>query len=196
MLLPQTSMALPIITSIKDCADFSKTVEPYLPQLLDFPNAFINAVGDADALKHLYLSTNPVISGLVFSIATFPIFFIVSEVHKNYSQVDRVWSILPTIYHAHYAIWAHMSGLPTQRVDNVLAFSVLWSLRLTFNYWRRGGYQVGSEDYRWKIIQEKIGNLAFVLLNIVFISTAQVVRLSNASYAELPLTFFRSFSNP
>jgi hypothetical protein len=21
--------------------------------------------------------------------------------------------------------------------------------RLTFNYWRRGGYQVGSEDYRW-----------------------------------------------
>lgn len=22
-------------------------------------------------------------------------------------------------------------------------------IRLTYNYWRRGGYKVGSEDYRW-----------------------------------------------
>lgn len=22
-------------------------------------------------------------------------------------------------------------------------------LRLTFNYWRKGGYSIGSEDYRW-----------------------------------------------
>lgn len=21
--------------------------------------------------------------------------------------------------------------------------------RLTFNYWRKGGYEIGSEDYRW-----------------------------------------------
>lgn len=180
MLIPNTDslMALPIITSIQDCADFSKTVEPYIPQLYAFPNAFINAIGNSDALKHLYISTNPIISGLAFSIATFPIFFIVSEINKNYSQVDRVWSIMPTIYHAHYAIWARMNGLPSARTDNVLAFSVLWSLRLTFNYWRRGGYEVGSEDYRWKIIQEKIGNVAFVLLNIVFISTLQIVCLS------------------
>jgi steroid 5-alpha reductase family enzyme len=179
MLLPNTTPgSLPLITSIADCADFSKTVEAYIPQLYTFPNAFANAIGDANALKHLYLTTNPMISSTVFSIATFPIFFIVSEINKNYSQVDRVWSILPTIYHIHYSIWAHMNGLPTSRVDNVLAFSVLWSIRLTFNYWRRGGYQVGSEDYRWKIIEKRIGNIGFVLLNIVFISTTQIVRLN------------------
>ncbi len=22
-------------------------------------------------------------------------------------------------------------------------------VRLTYNYWRKGGYNVGSEDYRW-----------------------------------------------
>lgn len=177
MLLPNTLTALPIITSLSDCANFSKTVEPYLPQLYAFPSNFLAAVGDSDALKHLYLSTNPIISGLVFSISTFPIFFIVSEVNKNYSQVDRVWSILPTLYHIHYAVWARLNGLPTARVDNVLAFSVLWSLRLTFNYWRRGGYQVGSEDYRWKIIEKKVGRAAFTLLNILFISTLQIVRI-------------------
>lgn len=25
-------------------------------------------------------------------------------------------------------------------------------MRLTFNYWRKGGYNVGSEDYRWSAI--------------------------------------------
>lgn len=24
-------------------------------------------------------------------------------------------------------------------------------IRLTFNYWRKGGYNVGSEDYRWSV---------------------------------------------
>ncbi len=185
MLLPNTVTALPIITSLSDCADFSKTVEPYLPQLYAFPSNFLAALGNTDALKHLYLSTNPIISGLVFSISTFPIFFTVSEINKNYSQVDRVWSILPTLYHIHYAVWARLNGLPTQRVDNVLAFSVLWSLRLTFNYWRRGGYQVGSEDYRWKIIEKKVGRAAFTVLNILFISTLQIV--SPTFHESLPL---------
>ncbi len=177
MIIPTASMALPIITSLSDCADFSKTVEPYIPQFYSFGSDLISALGNVDALKHVYLTTNPIISATVFSLATWPIFFIVSEVNRNYSQVDRVWSIMPTIYHAHYAIWARLNGLPTQRIDNVLAFSVVWSLRLTFNYWRRGGYQVGSEDYRWKIIEEKVGRLAFTLLNIVFTSTLQIVRM-------------------
>ena len=132
------------------------------------------------------MTTNPFISGLAFSIGTFPIFFLVSEINKNYSQVDRVWSILPTLFNAHYAIWARLNGLPTQRVDNVLAFSVVWSLRLTYNYWRKGGYQVGSEDYRWELIKKYIGSFAFVLLNVIFISTLQIVSL-RASCASLVL---------
>jgi steroid 5-alpha reductase family enzyme len=175
MLIPQTTMALPLITSLSDCADFSKTVQPYIPQLYELPNQAYSAFGQTDGLKHLYTSTNPIISGLAFSLLLFPVFLIVSEVNKNYSQVDRVWSILPTIYHAHYAAWARLNGLPTQKVDNVLAFSVLWTLRLTYNYWRKGGYNIGSEDYRWNLIKDKIGQPAFFLLNVVFISSMQSV---------------------
>lgn len=138
------------------------------------------AVVELANMNSRYLSTNPVISALAFSIATFPIFFIVSEINKNYSQVDRVWSILPTVFNAHYAIWARLNGLPTQRVDNVLAFGVVWSLRLTYNYWRKGGYEIGSEDYRWELIKKYIGGFAFLLLNIVFISTLQIVSLHSS----------------
>ena len=168
-------MALPIVKSLADCADFSKTVEPYLPQLYTFPNEVYASITNTEALKHLYVSTNPVVSSLAFSIATFPIFLLVSEINKNYSQVDRVWSILPTVFNAHYALWARLNGLPTQRIDNVLAFSVVWTLRLTFNYWRKGGYQVGSEDYRWELIKKYIGGVGFLLLNLLFISTLQIV---------------------
>jgi len=83
-----------------------------------------------------------------FSLAISPIFLLVSEVNKNYSQVDRMWSILPSLYNTHYAVWAHMAGLPVRRLDLVLLVSWVWSARLVFNYWLKGGYNIGGEDYR------------------------------------------------
>lgn len=194
MLVPPTSLPLPDVSTLADCASWSKTVEPYLPDLYTFHQSLAAAGADATALKHLYVQSNPMVTATAFSIATFLIFFLVSEVNKNYSQVDRVWSILPTIYHLHYSLWAHLNGLDCARVDNVLAFSVVWTLRLTFNYWRRGGYQVGSEDYRWMIIKDRIGSLGFVLLNIVFISTIQIVRVSSFNRFIAMLTVLPSSS--
>lgn len=175
LVTPPAGVAMPIIKTLSDCASYSTTVEPYIPQLYALPDKVLANIGDFEALKDLYTSTNPIISGFAFSLALFPIFLVVSEVNRNWSQVDRVWSILPTIYNIHYAVWARMNGLETQRVDNVMAFSVLWSMRLTFNYWRRGGYQIGSEDYRWNLIKGWIGTPAFFLLNIVFTSSVQSV---------------------
>ncbi|KAF7187422.1 Uncharacterized protein HII31_11311 [Pseudocercospora fuligena] len=178
MLIPAAAdMALPVVKTLADCADYKKTFEPFLPQLYDLPNKVYESIGDVEALKQLYVSTNPAISGLAWCIAAFPVFLLVAEINKNYSQVDRVWSILPTLFNLHYALWARLNGLSTQRVDHVLAFSVLWSMRLTYNYWRKGGYQIGSEDYRWELIKKQIGSVGFFLLNILFISSLQLVLL-------------------
>ncbi|KAH9839676.1 Protein of unknown function (DUF1295) [Teratosphaeria destructans] len=177
VLLATTGTSLPVITSVQDCADYAKVFAPYLPQLTALPNQVLNHLTDAPALQSLYASTNPAISGLAFSVALFPIFLVLSEINKNYSQVDRVWSILPTVYHIHYAVWARLNDIPTAKVDNVLAFSVVWSLRLTYNYWRKGGYEIGSEDYRWALIKEKIGQPWFFLLNVLFVSSLQSVLL-------------------
>lgn len=142
-------MALPVIKTLSDCSDFTKTVLPYVPQLYDLPQQLLQSYSSPTELKNIYLATNPLISAFAFSIFLAPLFLLFSELNRNYSQVDRFWSILPTVYNAHFVAYAHLSGLPTSRLDHMIAFSTVWSLRLTFNYWRKGGYSIGSEDYRW-----------------------------------------------
>lgn len=123
-------MSLPAIKSLADCTDFSKTVLPFVPQLYELPERLFQSVSDPEALKHVYLSTNPLMTGFAFCLFLAPIFFIAAEVNRNYSQVDRFWSLLPTFYNAHFAIYAHAKGLPTQRLDTLLVISTLWSVRL------------------------------------------------------------------
>lgn len=50
---------------------------------------------------------------------------------------------------------------------------------MTFNFWRKGGYKYGSEDYRWEIVRSKVNNNRFVFLffNLVFISATQMALL-------------------
>ncbi|KAI9717734.1 MAG: hypothetical protein M1812_004463 [Candelaria pacifica] len=170
-------MALPTVKSLADCADFSRTVSPFLPQLSALPSQVWQSIADIQQLKEIYTSTNPLISGLALSLFLAPIFLLAAEINKNYSQVDRFWSLLPTMYNAHFTLYAHMVGLPTQRLDTLLAFSCIWSCRLTFNYWRKGGYSIGSEDYRWQVLREKINPTLFFVFDVLFISLAQSLLL-------------------
>ena len=160
-------MALPTLQSLEECADYYKTVEPFLPELYQLPEKLIQTVQNRSSLVELYAATNPLVSGFAISVLLGAVFLVVSEVNKNYSQVDRCWSILPTIYIAHFDLWARLAGIPSQRLDAALLYSTIWSvgtfrpnscrrlltcgtqIRLTFNYARKGGYNIGSEDYRW-----------------------------------------------
>ncbi|RYP83222.1 hypothetical protein DL769_001418 [Monosporascus sp. CRB-8-3] len=172
-------MALPPLKTLENCAEYSKAVEPYLPQLYELPWQAYDAATSSDAsLLDLYKNTNPLISGLSFSVLLGAVFLVVSEINRNYSQVDRMWSLLPTLYNAHFALWARLNSLPTRRVDLILLWSVVWSARLTFNYWRKGGYKKGSEDYRWEIIRGKVPPALFFIFNITFISFIQSILLS------------------
>lgn len=45
---------------------------------------------------------------------------------------------------------------------------------MTFNYWRKGGYKIGSEDYRWEIVRARVNNtFLFTIFNFVFIAAIQ-----------------------
>ena len=122
-------MALPVIKSIADCTDFTITVLPYVSQLYELPQQIFQNITDPQALKTIYISTNPLISAFAFSLFLFPIFLVVSEVNKNYSQVDRCWSLLPTVYNAHFTAYAHATGVSTRRLDTLLVLSTIWSVR-------------------------------------------------------------------
>ena len=122
------SMALPVVKSLADCVSLEKTVLPYTPQLYDLPQQLLQTVSNPYGLVTLYIATNPLISAFALSLFLAPIFLVVSEVNRNYSQVDRCWSLLPTIYNAHYALYAHLTGLPTGRMDALFVVSVMWSV--------------------------------------------------------------------
>ncbi|CAH0016514.1 unnamed protein product [Clonostachys rhizophaga] len=171
-------MALPTLQTISECGDYAKTVEPFIPQLVGLPSNLLN---NTDGLAQLYVETNPLVSAFAASVAFSVAFFIVSELNKNYSQVDRLWSILPNLYVVHLALWARLAGLPHSRIDLIAVFTSLWSARLTFNYWRKGGYTVGSEDYRWAIVQKYLPRPVWIIFNITFISFIQSVLLFSFS---------------
>ena len=73
--------------------------------------------------------------------------FGVGEVTANVSSVDRLWSLVPSLYTA--ITWARHGGA---RLALMTLVTSIWSLRLTWNFWRRGGYSwppwTGCEDYR------------------------------------------------
>lgn len=121
-------MSLAVVKSVTDCADFSKTVAPFLPELQELPFKVFAAITDPKALYQIYIETNPVVTAFAFSLALAPIVLVVSEINGNYSQIDRLWSILPTIYNAHYTLYSHLLGLPTTKLDTICTFSVLWSV--------------------------------------------------------------------
>ncbi|KAL9179468.1 hypothetical protein ACHAXT_008758 [Thalassiosira profunda] len=104
--------------------------------------------------------------------------FAVSTLSGNLSQVDKLWSILPAIY--------ALVCIVDDRTALMAALATLWSIRLTYNFYRRGGYAWppwrGDEDYRWEVLrrgtlggwwtllQNKWVMMAF---NVVFISLYQ-----------------------
>lgn len=169
--------ALPWLKSIEDCGDYHKTVEPFIGQLYLLPHRVLDNIGSLEGLKQTYVETNPLMLGFGASVFLGGIFLIVSEINRNYSQVDRMWSILPNLYIVHLAVWARVAGVPHERITLVAAFSTLWSIRLTFNYWRRGGYNVGSEDYRWAILQKYVPKFVWFIFNVTFISFIQSILL-------------------
>ena len=103
--------------------------------------------------------------------------FAVSTVTKNYSQVDKLWSILPIIY-AWVAVYeSSWDG----RLLLMATLVTIWGSRLSYNFWRRGGFQwkfwEGEEDYRWAILMAKPEfqpHWKWVLFNFFFISFYQL----------------------
>jgi steroid 5-alpha reductase family enzyme len=170
-------MALPTIRTLEDCADFSMAVRPFIPQLYGLPAKLLDAFSGRESLLQLYTETNPLVSGFAISVFLGAVFLVAAEINRNYSQVDRFWSLLPTLYIAHFDVWARLAGLPSQRVDAALFCSAVWSIRLTFNYWRKGGYGIGHEDYRWEVIRQHVPKAVFHVFNWTFISFIQSILL-------------------
>jgi len=101
--------------------------------------------------------------------------FFTSTITNNVSQIDKLWSIIPVVY-TWYAVC-------DSRTFIMATLATLWGVRLTHNFYRRGGYTwppwKGEEDYRWEYIRQghflKIlaNPIIWSLFNLTFISFYQ-----------------------
>ena len=120
------------------------------------------------------LAGTPIGATLDLSIVLGAVVWLLSVVTRNYSWIDRVWSICPALY---CLIVAASLDFEAPRVNLMAALVVLWGARLTFNLARKGGFRLGDEDYRWTATRERLGPLRFQLLNATFVAPAQMVIL-------------------
>ncbi len=98
--------------------------------------------------------------------------WLISVITREYSWVDRIWSICPGIY---CLIVAADADFSSTRLNIMTVLVLAWGARLTFNYARKGGFQAGGEDYRWKVIQEQLGPVKFQILNFTFVAPGQML---------------------
>ncbi|MCP9768487.1 DUF1295 domain-containing protein [Lacihabitans sp. LS3-19] len=124
-----------------------------------------------------YVQTNTLhfLVKLMLGLAIFV--FVVGELTKNNSQVDKLWSILPAVY-----VWkvANASDF-NSRVVLMAILATIWAGRLTYNFNRRGGYSwkfwEGEEDYRWEVLRQNPvfkSKIAWKLFHLFFICVYQM----------------------
>ena len=102
--------------------------------------------------------------------------FLLGEITRNNSQVDKLWSLVPIYY-----VWQMtvVAGCPDRMVLMAILVTI-WGIRLTFNFARRGAYTwkfwAGEEDYRWELLRQRPGfnnKWIWMLFNFFFISSYQ-----------------------
>merc|ERR1712137_257512 len=86
-------------------------------------------------------STLPPMEGAVYHCSVLcavvaVVCFFVAEITGNHGQTDKLWSLLPFMYSLIF-LWADSGN---NRLWLMILVSGVWSVRLTWNFNRRGGY--------------------------------------------------------
>ncbi|OCH90322.1 DUF1295-domain-containing protein [Obba rivulosa] len=130
-------------------------------------------------------------------VATTLVSYILSVITGNCSQVDRIWTFMPTVYTAYYALlplwprspplllWPYTPEVVnpafTQRYSPrallMLGLVTIWMFRLSYNTWRRGLFNLYDEDYRWAIFRKQVPRWFFEVFNFAFIAVIQNIIL-------------------
>jgi len=129
---------------------------------------------------------NPLVVVIVTAAIASAFALIAQFVTRDFSWVDRLWSILPVVY---CGIFAGAAGFTDARLNVMAALVALWGVRLTANFARKGGYS-GTEDYRWAILRTRMTPARFAAFGVFFI-----VLYQNAILVLITLPAYTAFEH-
>ncbi|KAE9397660.1 hypothetical protein BT96DRAFT_66834 [Gymnopus androsaceus JB14] len=149
------------------------------------------------------LTTSSFAWPLQFCLFSTVVTYIASVLTSNVSQVDRVWTFLPLIYTAYFALlplWPLEQTIPllpfvpsdlqsesqdifwSPRALILLFLVTIWMFRLSYNTYRRGLFSLSDEDYRWAVLRAQLPPFLFQLVNLTFIAATQNLLLLTLGY--------------
>ncbi len=140
------------------------------------PNNLITQLLNSTGCFSDTASVHLVFLWIIILLSAAIICFLVGEITKNLSQVDKLWSLMPIAY-----AWVTLAAFPSSpRLWIMTGLTTLWGLRLSYNFYRKGGYHIipwkGEEDYRWGYLRKHPffkAKWRFTLFNLLFISFYQ-----------------------
>jgi steroid 5-alpha reductase family enzyme len=112
---------------------------------------------------------DPLLVCLAICAVTIALTWLASVLTREYSWVDRIWSVSPVVYVWVFAVASAFDA----RLVLMAALVTAWGIRLTFNFARKGGYRPGGEDYRWAVLRGRMSRRQFAFFNLLFISIYQ-----------------------
>ncbi|KAI3635494.1 hypothetical protein MIR68_006132 [Amoeboaphelidium protococcarum] len=122
--------------------------------LIVFPLALLCYVYSEQALVTAVGLALPVTPALTQSIAVLKVCvfssFLYGLITDNVSSTDRLWSVIPMVFS-----WIFTMSSNSNAALLLTLCITIWGLRLSFNFWRKGGYALSYEDYRWEYVRVK-----------------------------------------
>ena len=125
--------------------------------------------------------SNPVIHTLSVTILVIIVVYILGLATGKHSFVDKAWSIVPVYYAWQFGLAELSSSVVGVYPRAAVAASIItvWGTRLTYNFWRKGGYAWDGEDYRWEVLRERMNRTVYEVFHIVFIAIIQNILLTS-----------------
>ncbi|WVZ83117.1 hypothetical protein U9M48_030294 [Paspalum notatum var. saurae] len=132
-----------------------------LPSIL-FYLSFVRPRGDADAdagpLSSWCADHPLLLANALFFLNVDVLFWIVGLLLSNHWLIDLYWTVIPVML-LHYYRGHPASAADAARSAVAVALTWVWSARLTHNYLRREGWELGKrEDWRFSEMRGQYGS--------------------------------------
>lgn len=148
---------------------------------------FIVTLGFVVFVAGLSLTWHPLFSMFLSDVIMAGVIFLMGALIKNASLYDPYWSVIPPFIIIEWGLL--MGTIKNNLYLLVLLVVVIWSIRLTYNWWKNWtGFE--KQDWRYDLLKEKsprlypITNLFGIHLIptiVVFLQLINVVEMTNLS---------------